>query len=115
MIKKAADRKVEIRENMRGGAGRITFQHFFQQDEMTAGMRLCAQLVIPPGAGIGPHTHAEEDEVYIIIRGTGILDDGTTQTSVTAGDSILTGNGESHAIRNEGDENLELIAVIACY
>jgi mannose-6-phosphate isomerase-like protein (cupin superfamily) len=31
------------------------------------------------------------------------------------GDAILTGNGESHALANDGDEPLELIAMIMCY
>jgi mannose-6-phosphate isomerase-like protein (cupin superfamily) len=31
------------------------------------------------------------------------------------GDTILTGNGDGHAIRCIGDEPLELIAVISTY
>jgi len=115
MIKKASDMKVQIREDMRGGKGPITFYHYFERDEMTANARLCARLVIPPGAGIGPHPHEKEDEVYIITRGTGILDDGSMESRVHAGDSVLTGKGESHSIRNDSSENLELIAVIMCY
>ncbi len=115
MIRKSADMTCEVRERMRGGAGAVSMRHLFPQDEFTAPVRLCAQATLPPGAGIGPHTHETEDEVYVILRGTGILDDGTTQTRVTAGDAILTGNGESHAILNDGEEPLELMAFIACY
>lgn len=115
MIRKASAMRVQVRENMRGGTGPITFHHYFDEDEMTADARLCARLVIPPGAGIGPHPHEKEDEVYIITRGTGILDDGSTETRVDAGDAILTGKGESHAIRNDSDEDLEFIAVIMRY
>lgn len=41
----------------------------------------------------------------------------TTATSVELGpgDTILTGNGDGHAIRCVGDEPLELIAVISTY
>ncbi len=115
MIRKNTDMVREVRERMRGGAGSVSIRHIFLQDEFTAPVRLCAQLTLPPGAGIGPHTHATEDEVYVILRGAGILDDGKTQTRVDAGDAILTGNGESHAIMNDGQEPLELIALIACY
>ena len=44
-----------------------------------------------------------------------MLDDGKTRTTVTAGDSILTGRGESHAIANSGDSDQEILAVIMCY
>ena len=33
---------------------------------------------------------------------------------VAVGDAVLTGNGESHAILNDGEEPLELMAFIAC-
>ncbi len=115
MIKKNADMTCEVRERMRGGAGSVSIRHIFKQEEFTAPVRLCAQLTLPPGAGIGPHTHATEDEVYVILRGAGILDDGKTQTRVEAGDAVLTGNGESHAILNDGEEPLELMALITCY
>ena len=115
MIKKQKDMDIDVRANMRGGEGEITIQHCFKKDEFTAQSRLCAKLTVPSGASIGTHQHDGEDEVYIILKGTGLLDDGSTKTEVSEGDAILTGNGESHAIANNGSEPLELIAVIMCY
>ena len=115
MIRKAGERKIEVREKMRGGEGSVTFRHFFAKEEFGAKVRLCADHILPPGSGIGPHPHVGEDEVYIILRGSGILDDGTSPTRVTVGDSVLTGKGQSHAIRNDGTEDLELIAMIVSY
>jgi len=115
MIRKSADREVESRSAMRGGTGTVTVSHYFKKEEITAKTRLCACLTIPPGASIGPHQHEGEDEVYIVTKGTGLLDDGKTKTPVTVGDSILTGNGESHSISNIGTTDLEIIAVIMCY
>jgi len=115
MIRRPSEMVTETRENMRGGGGTVSIAHYFRGDEFTAKSRLCAKLTLPPGVGIGPHEHATEDEVYIITSGSGILDDGQSQTHVEAGDAVLTGNGESHAIKNDGNEPLELIAVIMCY
>jgi mannose-6-phosphate isomerase-like protein (cupin superfamily) len=115
MIRKFTDRAVEHRPAMRGGTGTVTVRHYFQKEEITAKTRLCAALTLPPGTSIGPHQHEGEDEVYIVTKGSGLLDDGKTQTSVTVGDAILTGNGESHAISNTGPTDLEITAVIMCY
>lgn len=115
MIRNATAMQRETREQMRGGAGTVSITHVFKADEFTANVRLCAKLTLPPGAGIGSHEHAREDEVYIITSGSGLLDDGHTQSRVNAGDAILTGNGESHALHNDGDEPLELMAIIMCY
>lgn len=115
MIRKAQDMTTEVRAGMRGGTGSVTVQHVFKPEELTAKSRLCARLLIPPGASIGTHRHDGEDEVYIILKGQGLLDDGKTRTAVQAGDAILTGKGESHAIANTGSSDLELIAVIMLY
>ena len=115
MIRKAAEMDTENRPAMRGGAGTVTLQHFFKQDEITAKSRLCARLTLPPGASIGSHQHVGEDEVYIVTKGSGLLDDGTVKTQVSTGDAILTGKGESHSIANNGITDLEIIAVIMCY
>jgi len=115
MTRKPAEMKSEVREKMRGGDGAVTIRHYFAKEEFGANVRLCARLTLPPGAGIGPHPHEGEDEIYIVTRGTGILDDGATRTRIAAGDSILTGKGASHAVKNDGKEDLEIIAVIMCY
>lgn len=115
MIRKASQMETEVRAAMRGGTGSVTIQHYFKKEEITAKSRLCARLTLPPGASIGKHDHTGEDEVYIVTKGSGLLDDGHTTTPVTAGDAILTGKGESHAITNTGSTDLEIIAVIMCY
>ena len=115
MIRKAADRSSEVREAMRGGQGSVEIIHAFTRDEWTANTRLCAELILAPGASIGSHQHLREDEVYIITAGSGLLDDGSGEERVSTGDAILTGNGETHTIRNDGDEPLKLIAVIVMY
>ena len=115
MIRKPSEMKEEVREKMRGGDGAVTIRHYFAKDEFGADVRLCAKLTIPPGAGIGMHQHEGEDEVYIVTRGSGLLDDGVAKTKIAAGESILTGKGASHAVKNDGKEDLEMIAIIMCY
>jgi mannose-6-phosphate isomerase-like protein (cupin superfamily) len=115
MIKKKNDREVEVRQNMRGGAGAVTVRHYFKPDEIKAGSRLCAELILPPGSGIGAHDHVDEDEIYIIQKGRGLMTDGGREFEVSAGDAILTGQGASHSIKNTGEEDLVVTAVIIKY
>ena len=115
MIHKGKNLETEVRAEMRGGKGSVTIRHFFKQNEIKAKCRLCSRLILPPGASIGAHKHETEDELYIIERGVGILDDGRNKIKVEPGDAILTGNGECHSIINAGNAPLEIIAVIMCY
>lgn len=115
MLKKKDAQIIEVRKNMRSGSGEVTIRHYLNKEEINARCRLCAQLVIPPGAGIGLHEHLEEDEVFIIQQGKGmVLDDGK-ETEVESGDAILTGKGQSHAIRNTANIDLIVTAIIMQY
>ena len=115
MIKKKAAQEIEARKNMRGGTGEVTVRHYLKPEEIKARTRLCAELVLPPGASIGPHDHVDEDEIYIIQKGQGLMTDGGMEFPVTAGDAILTGQGASHSIKNTGAEDLIITAVIIKY
>ncbi|MBP5671722.1 MAG: cupin domain-containing protein, partial [Victivallales bacterium] len=67
------------------------------------------------GAGIGLHAHEGEDEVYIVVKGTGKVNDAGTVTELNVGDTVLTGQGNSHSVECVGDETLEIIALVVTY
>ena len=115
MVRKMHEMETEVRHEMRGGKGDVKFFHAFKADEITAPCRVCATLILEPGCSIGTHQHNGEDEVYYVISGTGRLFDGKEYTDVTAGDAVLTGNGESHSIENIGNDTLKIFAVVATY
>ena len=115
MIRKSSDMVREIKEQMRGGKGSVEITHIFKQDELKGKARLCAKITINPGCSIGLHQHLNEEEIFYIIKGKGLVDDGGQCCEVTSGDSILTGNGASHSIENIGTEPLEMLAVILLY
>ena len=115
MIKKKSSQEIETRDAMRGGTGKVTVRHYLKPEEIKARTRLCAELILPPGASIGPHDHVDEDEIYLIQKGQGLMTDGGKEFPVVAGDAILTGQGASHSIKNTGAEDLVVTAVIIKY
>ena len=116
MIRKAADCKKVYNEKMRGGNGTVRIEHLFEPGtELKAPTRLCAKLYLEPGVSIGFHRHENEEEIFVIVKGEGEIDDNGTSRQVAAGDSVLTGNGAGHAVKNTGSETLEILAVISKY
>jgi mannose-6-phosphate isomerase-like protein (cupin superfamily) len=115
MLKKKNHQEIEKREAMRGGAGSVTIRHYLKPEEIKARTRLCAELILPPGAGIGSHDHIDEDEIYIIHKGQGLMTDCDKEFPVEAGDAILTGQGASHSIKNTGAGDLVVTAIIIKY
>lgn len=114
MVVKRNDMKSEKRENMRGGDGTVTITHFDTSDNMK-NCRLCCEILIPPGASIGEHEHKSETEYYIVIEGDGIVTDNGNDVQVKAGEVVITPDGSTHSIKNSGNSNLKMIAVIVTY
>lgn len=116
MFRHVGEYDSEQRDNMRGGEGTVTLQHFFKKEEFGGNhFRICARLILPPGAGIGMHLHENEDEVYIVCKGIGTVTDNGITSEVHVGDSVLTGQGKAHSLFNNGTENLEVLAFVVTY
>jgi mannose-6-phosphate isomerase-like protein (cupin superfamily) len=115
MVRRNGTYETEIRERMRGGNGAVRVEHFWKKGDLQAKTRLCARLTLEPGASIGSHAHEQEEEVYIVVRGRGRIIEAAGAVEVGPGDTVLTGNGASHAVESIGAEPLEMIAFIAQY
>ena len=115
MIRKEREYTETIMEPMFGGDGKVTLKHYYTKDEMASNNRLCAKLVIEPGCSSGLHVHENEEEIFIILKGTGEVSDNGVVKVLVAGDSMLTKSGEGHSIKNIGNDTLEVIALITCF
>ena len=71
--------------------------------------------IVPPGkTGCPFHSHRAEEEMFFIIRGTGLLRYGSETRAIRAGDFICcpTGGPETaHQIINDSGDPLEFISV----
>ncbi|MBQ2718753.1 MAG: cupin domain-containing protein [Clostridia bacterium] len=112
MIKKFEELKTEERTHMRGGDGTVTVTSFVSAEELNQKGRLFGKITLRPGCGIGYHVHETDSELFYILKGTAVYDDNGTVTKVSAGNVTLTPAGTGHAIKNESDEDVELIALI---
>ncbi len=64
-----------------------------------------------PQGAIEPHSHAEAENVYYVIQGTGVIDlDGVRQL-VRPGIAVFIAPGVRHALYNTGFENLVTLFV----
>ena len=112
MIKSKNECKVEVRENMRGGDGSIEICHLVTEDDLYNKGRLFATITLKSGCSIGKHTHEQDSEIFHILTGTALYDDNGTEKTVGAGDVLICKKGESHSIKNTGDSDVVLTALI---
>jgi len=115
VIKRAFQMENEIRENMRDGKGAIKITHILRQIQMTGKCRFFGRMTINPGCSIGLHVHDNEEEIYYILKGHGVVEDNGIKQEVDEGDVILTGGGASHSIENTTNEPLEVMGIILLF
>lgn len=113
MIKKSNDFTVSQIPNLKGGDGVVKIENFFDECDFGGIGRLFGTTIIEPGGSIGEHTHIGEQEAYFILDGVASYNDNGTETKLYPGQLALCRDGESHAIRNDGDSNLRYIALIS--
>ena len=112
MIKRKSSYPIQKNENMRGGDGVVVIEHLLTPDELYDKGRLYAKLILDTGCSIGYHVHEGEMESFYIICGEAEVSDNGEIFRVSAGDTVLTKNGDGHSIKNVGVETLEIIAQI---
>ena len=115
MVRQKGQMERDVRERMRDGEGEVEILHIFKKDELRGKARLLARITLKKGCSIGYHEHHGEEEIFYIIKGRGIVKDDEREYPVVPGDAVLTGAGSGHSIRNDGDDPLELVAVILLY
>ncbi len=74
----------------------------------TNGQYCMLETFIPPGAGVPPHQHVDQEAFYIVEGALEVARLGSTGLEwfpVTAGDSIHVPSNEVHGFRNTGTTN----------
>ncbi|MBR5528730.1 MAG: cupin domain-containing protein [Clostridia bacterium] len=112
MIKKHDEFTPELRENMRGGDGTVSVCNFITEDDLNGKGRLFGKITLKPGCGIGYHVHEKDSELFYVLKGTATYDDNGVKSVITAGDVTVTPAGSGHSVKNEGTEDVELVALI---
>lgn len=71
--------------------------------------------VFDPGEGLVPHVHPESEEVYYVTQGRGTVYVGEVknETPIEADMALYIPPGTVHAVRNTGEERLEIAFFIA--
>jgi quercetin dioxygenase-like cupin family protein len=80
----------------------------FESDRLLVGLN-----AFLPGQEHGLHAHEGMDKVYHVLRGTGrfLLED--RELAMEPGLMLVAPSGVPHGIRNDGDEKLIVVAILA--
>ena len=98
------------------GVGTLNGKHPFNRNtaEKEFVIKEIGWMTLQPGDSIGMHKHETNEEAYIILSGEGtFIDTENKECTVRAGDATMARKGQSHALKNAGEEPLVFLSVIA--
>jgi len=63
-----------------------------------------------PGSMQAVHGHPDSEQVYVVVRGRGVMQVGGEMQEVSEGTLVFIPPGAAHAIKNAGDEPLVFVS-----
>ena len=91
-----------VEEICHDGEGLVKIANLFDSDFKTP-LQFMHYTVLPARASIGAHTHGDDEEVYVVLEGNGIMDVDGEKVSVKKGDVILNRPFGTHSLLNTSD------------
>jgi len=77
----------------------------------TGGAFSLFHFMVPPDSGSPPHTHAREDETFVILKGTVRIRAGDATVTAGPGDTVFGPRGVTHTFHNVGQDNAEMLCL----
>jgi len=81
---------------------------FFEEECETISVNIVS---VPPGEKVEPSSHSDEEEVYIITKGKGMVRLDDDEYEVAVGAAIYIPRDTIHAVQCLSDENFEFVCV----
>lgn len=92
-----------------GGQGHVQGVRLFGQDDFETPLKFMYYSVLAPGTSIGYHGHREDEEIYIILEGSGLMTINGKDTRVGPGDVVLNKPWWKHGLMNDGTVPIKVI------
>lgn len=95
------------------GVGLCEHCAVFQEKDFTAPVRFLNYTIIPPKGSFGIHPHGDDNELYIILEGSGMYTENGVTAQVKDGDIIMNVCFAVHGIENTGDVPMRILVLEA--
>ena len=66
-----------------------------------------------PGQAQKPHTHADQDKIYVVLEGRARVVVGDAEEMLEPGEAVVAAAGAAHGIANDTSERLLVLVVVA--
>ena len=91
------------------GAGKAREVNLFRQEDFDTPLRFIIYTVLEPGNSIGYHPHGQNEEVYVILEGSGLMTVNDEERDAKSGDVFVNKAGWSYGLLNNSDAPLKIL------
>jgi quercetin dioxygenase-like cupin family protein len=91
------------------------FQRIFgrgtEKPDLMISLKGVARITIPPGESNSYHSHEEEEQIYIVVRGKGVVQVGEEKIDAKAGDAVYLPPKIGHAFYNNSQKTAIILNI----
>ncbi|AGC68710.1 mannose-6-phosphate isomerase [Thermoclostridium stercorarium subsp. stercorarium DSM 8532] len=91
------------------GKGIVRDVVLFNENDFQTNLRFFRYMVLPSGSSIGFHKHGDNEEIYVILDGNGIMKVNDDEIEVKPGDVIVNQPFDSHGLVNNSEGDLKIL------
>ena len=108
-IRNFLESDLEDLPNCHAGNGVLNHIQLFAEQDFKSTLRFFNYTVLPPGTSIGLHKHGNDEEIYVILAGSGQMILDGARHAVHAGSVILNRPYGEHGLENTGDCDMKVL------
>ncbi len=91
------------------GTGQVKDVLLFNDGDFYTNLRFFRYMVLPAGTSIGYHQHGDNEELYVILKGDGVMQINEAHKVVKSGDVIVNQPFDTHGLTNTSSSDMEIL------
>ncbi|NLK69515.1 MAG: cupin domain-containing protein [Clostridiaceae bacterium] len=91
------------------GKGLLKDVVLFNDSDFHTNLRFFRYMVLPSGTSIGYHKHEDNEELYVILKGNGLMQVNGNEIEVKSGDVLINQPFDSHGLINTSSTDMEIL------
>ncbi len=103
--------RMHLVESCHGGRGTIARYKLWDKSDFQGNWDFFDRITVPAGASIGCHRHGHNEEMYIVLKGSGSMTLGNETFQVQQGDMLLNPPNGEHGLVNDSNQDIDLLIV----
>ncbi len=102
---------MESQEGIHGGDGPAALSEIWSKSDFRGNWDFVDRLILPPGSTVGAHRHGDNEEMYIVLAGSGVMTMNGESFPVGEGDMMLNPPQGEHSLVNTSDGDIDLLII----